>query len=299
MGLATSSPTSSPLSTSMADDRDAVIPNLMDRDRNFDDLKDLFYERIYGSIKGTYRLEMTMQDIEHHMNTSQCLDSSLSYRALDIGGGLGQVSLWLATHTTYDIRVCYYDISQQMKEHVDKEIKKSLKEGHARITTQLGGIKEAIVDGVSSAQIICLHAVLEWLTSPIEDFKDLLAQIQPNGMLSLLYYNKIENIEQQQQQQQSQSSVAVTKKKLKSRRKNRKKHPLTPFHEFDSELIECILTEYNFSIVGRTGLRVNKFTYDDTKEGLQLYLKEEREIARMEPFCRQGRYNHIVAIKRE
>ena len=56
-----------------------------------------------------------------------------------------------------------------------------------------------------------------------------------------------------------------------------------------------VLAENGFGITRRTGLRgVRKFQRD----GSDKYLEEERTIARVEPYCRQGRYNHIVAVKK-
>jgi len=252
-------------------------------DRNFDDLKDLFQESIYGSIKGTYRLKMTIQDLETELQRHPA-QSSLT--ALDIGGGLGQVTLWLAQKQNFE-QVVYYDISNEMKEHVDEEIRKRGEQHELRtkITTNVGGLREAIADRSQSGtppDLVCLHAVLEWLTNPMEDLDYLLNSMQPNSILSLLYYNTIE-----------------TSNTRRLRKRARKPSKLTPYHEFHHSEIEAKLNQCGFEITSRTGLRVKKFQRNGSEDELKVYLEEERRIARVEPYCRQGRYNHIVAVKRK
>jgi hypothetical protein len=75
--------------------------------RNFDDPKELFEERIYGSIKGQYRLDMVLEDIQDALLQDGHVDENSAdqplqatrrrkRRLVDIGGGLGQVSLHFA-----------------------------------------------------------------------------------------------------------------------------------------------------------------------------------------------------------
>lgn len=260
-------------------------------DRNFDDLKDLFQERIYGTIKGNYRLDMTLNDLETQLagypNQSDLV-------GLDIGGGLGQITLSLAKNKMFD-QIYYYDISSEMKCHVDVMIQAEREKNTllSPITTKVGGLQAAIGDLIvgrteispvaNGPDVVCLHAVLEWLSDPIEDLKLLLKFMKPGAILSLLYYNAIAS---------KKSTTA------KARKKPRKPSKLTPYHEFDQAEIEAILTEGGFDTKIRTGLRIRKFKRDGNEEELNAYLDEEKKIARVEPFCRQGRYNHLIAIKR-
>ena len=256
-------------------------------DRNFNDLKDIFKDRIYGTLKGTYRFEMATQDLDAELERRYPNKTSLV--ALDIGGGLGQMTLNIGKRSNFD-KVVYYDIAEQMKEHVDLEVK--LKQGSdggelkAKVETHVGGLKDAVraifQDEPRNAlpDVVCLHAVLEWLQSPMEDLDLLLHSMQPGSILSLLYYNNI-----------------ASEKPKKPRKKPRKPSKLTPYHEFHYEEIERKLIESGFEITCRTGLRIKKFQRDGTDVELKQYLEEERKIARIEPFCRQGRYNHIIAVK--
>lgn len=58
-------------------------------DRHFDQLATRFAEKIYGGAKGAIRLAVLQADL------SECLPDR-PLRVLDIGAGLGHMSLWLA-----------------------------------------------------------------------------------------------------------------------------------------------------------------------------------------------------------
>jgi len=262
-----------------------VTSEMPEEDRNFNDLKDIFKKRIYGTLKGTYRFEMAAQDLDAELERRHPDNSSLV--ALDIGGGLGQMTLNIGKRSNFH-KVFYYDVAETMKEHVDLEIKHGSHGGELKaiVETHVGGLKDAVHEIFQGKpltilpDVVCLHAVLEWLQSPMDDLELLLQSMQSGSILSLLYYNKI-----------------ASKKPQKPRKKPRIPSKLTPYHEFDHEEIERKLIVNGFEITRRTGLRIKKFKRDGTEEEVKLYLDEERQIARIEPFCRQGRYNHIIAVK--
>ena len=58
-------------------------------DRHFDQLATRFAEKIYGGAKGAIRLAVLQADLEESL-------PKRPLRVLDIGAGLGHMSLWLA-----------------------------------------------------------------------------------------------------------------------------------------------------------------------------------------------------------
>lgn len=342
------------------------------QDRNFNDLKDLFHERIYGTVKGQYRISMTIQDIESQLSATtmeqedeQGGEQQQEQRqkdgdrrlltALDIGGGLGQMTLHLAKSGKFR-QVDYFDISHEMKAHVDMQVAMAKEKGElqvlkqqqsqeqhyedenedeeVRVITHLGGLKDAIAVTSSSccssisntmnrgdlltADVVCLHAVLEWLANPMDDLEALLNYMKTGSMLSLLYYNKLQNTVSSTPSEQDPDTNTQRPKEnlLNLKKKSRKPSPLTPYHEFTHDEIEDKLAECGFEITIRTGLRVKKFhprrrrrrnnrykSDADADENIDAdllkYLEEEQAIARIEPYYWQGRYNHVIAIKKQ
>lgn len=360
------------------------------KDRNFNDLKDLFQERIYGTVKGQYRISMVIQDIESQLAAAAAAVSHMSpqgqqeqqrnqkqqqqpveaaasvvvsgcrLKAVDIGGGLGQMTMYLARSCKFQ-QVDYFDISHKMKEHLDREIAESRDKGELRrdisIRTHVGGLRDAVnfvsyssiahdddkndhgkddekfdrrdchkdnydkqhgnsgllshdenepIRLIHSADVVCLHAVLEWLANPMDDLELLLNDMKHGAILSLLYYNRLPTKLDTTTGTDSTPEGSWRIKKV--RKKVRKPSPLTPYHEFCHEMIEKKLQQCGFDITIRTGLRVAKYSQktkgdrhhrsDDKGRALLDYLEQEQRMARLEPYCRQGRYNHVVAVKK-
>ncbi|HIG66824.1 MAG TPA: hypothetical protein EYQ44_03220 [Porticoccaceae bacterium] len=59
-------------------------------DRNFDDLAEKFARRVYGGLKGEIRLAVIWRDL---VTTMPQILSGKPLRIIDIGGGLGQLSV--------------------------------------------------------------------------------------------------------------------------------------------------------------------------------------------------------------
>ena len=81
-------------------------------DRNFDDLSEKFARKVYGGLKGDIRLAVIWRDLLAALPSPDSDDGAhRPLRILDVGGGLGQISVALAElgHS-----VVYNDISEQM-----------------------------------------------------------------------------------------------------------------------------------------------------------------------------------------
>ena len=83
-------------------------------DRNFDDLSEKFARKVYGGLKGDIRLEVIWRDL---LSVLPQLETQAPLRILDIGGGLGQLTVALAK---LGHQVVYNDLSQQMLEAAQK-----------------------------------------------------------------------------------------------------------------------------------------------------------------------------------
>lgn len=118
-------------------------------DRNFNDIADHFAKKVYGGLKGQIRLTVLERDLSEHLP-----DRPL--RVLDVGAGLAQISLNLATR--HDVTIS--DISDEMLQKAQAtacELNVSprfIVAPYQELTHLLKGQK---------FDLILCHAVLEWL----------------------------------------------------------------------------------------------------------------------------------------
>jgi S-adenosylmethionine-dependent methyltransferase len=151
----------------------------MSEDRNFEPVFEKFKRRIKDSDKGRLRGILIREDLSQFVQDF----SHKSLKVLDAGCGLGDMSVWLAEQGH---QVEARDLSPKMIAHTlalaeDKGLV-------SRMTAKVGSAQEALGEGVSY-DLICLHAVLEWLAAPY-DIPALLAQsVAPGGSVSLTVYN--------------------------------------------------------------------------------------------------------------
>lgn len=152
------------------------MQSFMMNDSLFDRIGGHFLKNIYATAKGRIRLAVLQRDL-------QSLLAGVPLRILDIGGGAGQMALWYAEQG-HDVTVA--DLSQVL-----------LDEGRA--AARMLGLPVTFVQadafaldallGESQYDLVCCHAVLEW----VEDASGLLAactaRVCPGGHLSLMYYN--------------------------------------------------------------------------------------------------------------
>lgn len=145
-------------------------------DRHFDELATRFAEKIYGGAKGAIRLAVLQADLAEVLP-----DRPL--RVLDIGAGLGHMSLWLAE------RGHAVTVTEPASPMLDGARERFAAAGQSALFIQapwqdLLGQLERPYD-----LVIC-HAVLEWLAEPQSILPVLHQLTAPDGWLSLAFYNK-------------------------------------------------------------------------------------------------------------
>lgn len=151
-------------------------------DRNFDDLSEKFARKVYGGLKGDIRLAVIWRDL---LSVLPQLEAQTPLRVLDIGGGLGQLTVALAK---LGHQVVYNDLSQQMLEAAQK-------------LAQEAGVLDKIIwhqqpyqtlrdEGLGQFDLVMSHALIEWLAEPERLIADLQAYLAPQGLLSLTFYNQ-------------------------------------------------------------------------------------------------------------
>ena len=154
-------------------------------DRNFDDLSEKFARKVYGGLKGDIRLVVIWRDLLAVMPHLESQAPQAGLRVLDIGGGLGQLSVALAK---LGHQVVYNDLSQQMLEAAQK-------------LAQEAGVLDKIIwyrqpyqtlknEGLGQFDLVMSHALIEWLAEPELLIANLQEFLTPQGRLSLTFYNQ-------------------------------------------------------------------------------------------------------------
>lgn len=241
-------------------------------DRHFDQLASRFAEKIYGGAKGAIRLAVLQADLKEVL-------PARPLRVLDIGAGLGHMSLWLAEHGH---QVTLAEPSAPM----------------------LDGARQRFADAGQSAEfiqapwqdlpgqlqqpydLVLCHAVLEWLAEPSAILPVLHQLTRADGWLSLAFYNK---------------DALVYRNLLKGHfRKLRKAHyagegqSLTPQQPLDPLELAALL-DGHWHIHSQSGVRVfHDYMPVEFQQRAELLDLLEMELAyrRHPTFAGLGRYLH-------
>jgi len=256
-------------------------------DRNFDSLAARFAERIHGSYKGRLREDLLWWQMQQHM---PALMQGEPLRVLDAGGGLGQMSLRLAQ---LGHLVTLNDISMQMLERARKRFDAELP-GHAGVEFRPGPVQALRVAPDDRFDVIVCHALLEWLAEPRDSVRQLLALLQPGGLLSLAFYNRHALV--YASARRGNIDVLVPDP---GRRPPRRKG-LSPRNAQYPEHVLAWLADWRVPVRGSCGIRVISDWLDPKAREQVPYeqlLRIEQHYACLEPYCRTGRYFHLIAEK--
>lgn len=144
------------------------------RDRIFDGLADKFADSLYGKPRGELRLALLGDLLPRTLTLC-------GQPALDVGGGLGQMSAWLAGRGH---PVTLAEPSGEMLERA--------RAAHADLSidflqTPLQGLNDV---APGPWPLIVCHAVLEWLADPRQALATLNRLLAPGGQLSLMIFNR-------------------------------------------------------------------------------------------------------------
>jgi S-adenosylmethionine-dependent methyltransferase len=146
------------------------------KDRHFDALASRFAEKIYGGTKGAIRLAVLQADLTEVL-------PARPLRVLDIGAGLGHMSLWLAE------RGHAVTVAEPAAPMLDGARERFALAGQS--ATFIQAPWQALAEQLQQPfDLVLCHAVLEWLAEP-QSILPLLHQLTTDdGWLSLAFYNR-------------------------------------------------------------------------------------------------------------
>ena len=153
-------------------------------DQDFDPIAKDFEGDVYGSSKGRVRLAVLWEDLLSAI--PELKDGSLS--VLDAGGGAGRVAVLLAQAGN---RVLLADPSREMLARAERAVVESPPPAGGSVTTVRAALQDLGEELAGERfDVVCCHAVLEWLADPEGALGHLAGFLGPKGRLSLMFYNR-------------------------------------------------------------------------------------------------------------
>jgi len=206
-------------------------------------------------------------------------------RVLDAAGGLGQMSHWfLENHAQVD----YFDISKEMVERVAGHFTSEIQQG--RLDVQMASITSFTPQHLYD--FVNVHAVLEWLESPIDTLPDIVSWLKPGGYLGLMVYNKhmlmLRHLMRGTMKRAMTGDIAGDKKGL------------TPISPLDPNVVLETLQHLGLEVICQAGIR----SFSDLAEGTVINWYDEADVFEAEktlceqrPYCDLARYVLFIAHK--
>ena len=241
-------------------------------DRHFDELATRFAEKIYGGAKGAIRLAVLQADLKEVL-------PARPLRVLDVGAGLGHMSLWLAGegHSV--------TLAEPAAPMLDGARARFAEAGQQATFVQAPW-QELLGRFAQPFDLVLCHAVLEWLAEPPAILPVLHQLTAPGGWLSLAFYNRDALI--------YRNLLKGHFRKLRKERFAGEGQSLTPQRPLDPRELECQLDDW-FAIEQRSGVRVfHDYMPAEFQARAELTDLLEMELAhrRHPAFAGLGRYLH-------
>lgn len=254
------------------------------QDKNFDKLAHKFAKNIYGTPKGEIRAAVLWRDLSSAL--APFGDKKL--RILDAGGGFGFFSQKLA-RLGHEVVLC--DISQEMLIQAQAHIDSSTEPLNIELIH--APIQALSVEQNGVFDLILCHAVVEWLTDAQRTMEGLLTMLKPNGLFSLMFYNK--------EAMRFHALISGNFDYVAADLKVKKKVRLTPTHPLYIQEVKQWFMDWEMTLISQSGVRV---IHDYLKKSqaadfdYQKLLQMELEYSRREPYISLGRYVHFLGISR-
>ncbi len=247
-------------------------------DRHFDELATRFAEKIYGGAKGAIRLAVLQADLAEAL-------PERPLRVLDVGAGLGHMSLWLAQ------RGHQVTLAEPAAPMLDGARQRFTEAGQAASFIQAPW-QELLGQLEQPFDLVLCHAVLEWLAEPAAILPVLNQLVAPGGWLSLAFYNKDALV--------YRNLLKGHFRKLRKERFAGEGQSLTPQRPLDPRELAAQL-DASWQVESRSGVRVfHDYMPQEFQAKAELLDLLEMELAyrRHPSFAGLGRYLHWLCRPR-
>lgn len=261
------------------------MPKHPEGDRNFDGLVQRFQRNIYQTLKGKTRLAVLQRDFDQHL-------LSPGASVLDVGAGEGR---WASELASRGHRVTLVDVSEQMLEASRAWFAQQpwWPQYRHQIAWHQSSIHELheVLNG--SYDVVCCHALLEWLQEPSWGLRCLNEYVAPQGWLSVLFYN-VDGLVYK-------NLLRGNFGKVRNADYRGFRGSLTPTSPLSINEITAQLTQLGYSIACVSGVRVFfDYILDPAARASldpQDVIEMELLFSQRDPYRGLGRYVHILAQK--
>lgn len=267
-------------------------------DHGFDGISEKFARNIYGTTKGTLRHSLLCHHLQHlgilpegpaqeasgqeAPGQGASVQDVRALRVLDAGCGLGQMSTEFAK-AGYNVDAI--DVSGESIAYAKQQAQAD--ELHINYHV------DQLQDVTQQYDIIINHAVLEWLSEPYAAIDLLLEKLQPNGVLSLSFFNKdaltFGNL--------LYGNFDYVKKGLKAKKQVR----LNPQQPLSVQpVLAHLASNDRIEILHEAGIRcIHDYmrNIEHQTEHYQALLAAEKEYSTQPPYKWLGKYFHVVVRK--
>lgn len=247
-------------------------------DQNFDSIAKKFENNIYGSSKGKLRHDLLL-----HYLLENIPIKGKPLKILDAGGGTGVMTLSLLN---YGHTLTLNDVSGDSLTIAKDKIGE-----HERIRYENVELQQ-LSDHEKFDVVLC-HAVLEWMTSPLVCISKLIELTEPNGYLSLSFFNKDAH--------RFGNLLYGNFDYVKSDMQNKNTVRLNPNNALVPKDILTYFTGLPVRIIHQAGIRcIHDYLKDPQMQTTHFEDLKEMELTygRKEPYMWLGKYFHII-LKRD
>ena len=254
-------------------------------DQNFTDIANKFADNIYKTSKGRLRLAVLQQDLTNQGLVAGQNQAIAPQRILDIGAGLGHMSVWLAQQGHHLTAV---EVAPNMVE--------SAKIFAQQLAVEVDFHCQPAQDFIRAYQgeqfdwLIC-HAVLEWIAEPQAFIDYLFKVLKPGGKLSIMFFNNTAKL--------IGNLLYGNFDYINSGMRAKKQVRLSPNYPQEPQQVYTWLEQYG-KIVHKRGVRCfHDYMIDRAMwhSHFEQIIEQELAVSDSEPFISMGKYIHVVVEK--
>ena len=242
---------------------------------------------------GRIRRELTWRNLAPHLPAVR--DGEDAPRALDAGGGSGEMALRLAA---YGCQVWLLDYAPAMLEQAHQASLDLPEDIRARLTLcqlSAGEVADAFAPG--TFDVVVCHTLIEYLPDPVQVVRGLASLLRDNGLLSLSFVNRHSEVLRQVWSRGDPAGALV---KLEDGAFHAKLFDV-PGRAYSAGEVSAWLPPLSLTIEATRGVRIfadrvpPQHLADPTF--MEALLQLESAAAGLEPFCHIARYVQLLARK--